>query len=106
MKKTIHNTLFIITSLFFISGCATTTFSGKPHMTPPECELQCRDWGMQLDGMVAMGEYSSACICKKNKSSRKQSSTRELTGQEGSVAAVETILRMMRQNAAAAQQRM
>jgi len=45
-------------------GCATT-FTGSAHIDGrPACEHQCRSEGMELAGMVYMGEYSSACVCQ------------------------------------------
>ncbi len=46
-----------------LSGCATQ-FLGAPKVSPRQCDMQCRAWGMDLAGMVAMGEYSTACICE------------------------------------------
>jgi hypothetical protein len=34
-------------------------FSGKRG-----CAAKCRAWGQEFVGMVAMGEYSDACICR------------------------------------------
>jgi len=48
-----------------VSGCATA-FTGDAHV--PGGAAGCRDvcgaYGMDLAGMVAMGEYSDGCICK------------------------------------------
>jgi hypothetical protein len=46
------------------SGC-TTTFYGKPKIEtgPAGCRAVCEAWGMDLAGMVQMGEYSNGCIC-------------------------------------------
>ena len=45
-------------------GCATS-FTGDAHVEggPSGCKTKCQDWGMDFAGMVAMGEYSDACIC-------------------------------------------
>jgi len=46
------------------SGCATS-FNGSAKVeSPKECVTICKDWGMDLAGMVAMGEYTNGCICK------------------------------------------
>lgn len=47
-----------------LSACATR-FYGEAHVEggPAGCEAKCRAWGQEFVGMVAMGEYSDACIC-------------------------------------------
>jgi hypothetical protein len=46
-------------------GC-TTTFHGssKVERGPAGCKQTCDEWGMDLAGMVKMGEYSDGCICQ------------------------------------------
>jgi hypothetical protein len=46
-------------------GCATS-FTGSPHVEDGRqgCEAKCKGQGMQVAGMVYMGEYSSACVCE------------------------------------------
>jgi hypothetical protein len=47
-------------------ACSTaTTFSGKAKVPkgPAGCQAICSKWSMEMAGMVAMGEYSTACIC-------------------------------------------
>jgi hypothetical protein len=46
-------------------GCGTT-FTGSAHVEDGRrgCETKCRGQGMQVAGMVYMGEYSSACVCQ------------------------------------------
>jgi hypothetical protein len=63
LKKALITGL-LTTPAFLFAGCATS-FSGHPHLDRPACEAKCKSWGMDLDGMVAMGEYSDACVCKK-----------------------------------------
>jgi len=50
-------------------GCAPqyTTFEGGAKIKdgPSGCEAKCKEWGMGLVGMVALGEYSDGCICEK-----------------------------------------
>jgi hypothetical protein len=51
-----------------LAGCVTTTnFMGKAKIEGgvSECEAKCKKWGMELVGMVALGEYTDGCICKK-----------------------------------------
>lgn len=47
-----------------LAGCATS-FTGSAHVENGRsgCEAKCRGQGMELAGMVYMGEYSDACIC-------------------------------------------
>lgn len=52
-------------ALFVASlGCATA-FTGSAHVERgmQGCQAKCTAWGLDLTGMVAMGEYSDACIC-------------------------------------------
>jgi hypothetical protein len=48
-----------------LMGCATS-FTGSPHIENGRagCEEKCKGQGMQVAGMVYMGEYSSACVCE------------------------------------------
>lgn len=48
-----------------LSGC-TTTFYGSSKVTggAAGCKSACDAWGMDLAGMVKMGEYSDGCICQ------------------------------------------
>jgi hypothetical protein len=47
------------------AGCATA-FTGGAHVPggAAGCSKVCGSYGMDLAGMVAMGEYSDGCICK------------------------------------------
>lgn len=50
--------------LVTITGCATS-FTGSAKVDgPKDCRSTCNNWGMDLAGMVAMGEYTNGCICK------------------------------------------
>ena len=47
-----------------LAGCATS-FSGNAKVDgPSDCRKICGNWEMDLAGMVAMGEYTTGCICK------------------------------------------
>ena len=53
-------------------GCATDTkFKGDAKIDdgPKGCEKICSGWDMELVGMVALGEYTDGCICKKKDAS-------------------------------------
>jgi hypothetical protein len=47
------------------SASCATNFSGSPYVEGGRsgCEAKCRGQGMDVAGMVYMGEYSSACVC-------------------------------------------
>jgi hypothetical protein len=49
-----------------LGGCAPTRFYGdaKVDKGPAGCKAACDAWGMDLAGMVKMGEYSDGCICQ------------------------------------------
>lgn len=62
MKKLVAAGMIAIVGV--ISGCATS-FTGSAKVDGPrECRKVCDTWGMDLAGMVAMGEYTNGCICK------------------------------------------
>ena len=48
----------------FSTACATS-FTGSAHVEEGRggCERKCKNSGMEVAGMVYMGEYSDACIC-------------------------------------------
>jgi hypothetical protein len=60
MRKTLACLLMLV-----LAGCATS-FTGSPHVEDGRagCEKKCRGQGMEVAGMVYMGEYSSACVCE------------------------------------------
>ncbi|MBX3183435.1 MAG: hypothetical protein KIT72_03285 [Polyangiaceae bacterium] len=70
------NRSFIIISLLATTlGACATSFTGSAHVKDGRagCEKKCSAEGMQMAGMVFMGEYSDACICEvpeKSSSSR------------------------------------
>jgi hypothetical protein len=55
-----------------LTGCATQ-FMGDAHVTRPYCENFCKKNDLEFTGMVALGEYSSGCICAKPKSEKAMS---------------------------------
>lgn len=63
MTKT--KTLLAATAALLSTGCVTR-FYGQPTVPngPRGCWEQCQAWGMDLAGMVKMGEYSDGCICQ------------------------------------------
>jgi hypothetical protein len=54
-----------VLAIFTLVGCATS-FTGEAHVEDGRkgCEKKCSDQGMDLAGMVYMGEYSDACVCE------------------------------------------
>jgi hypothetical protein len=62
MKK---HAIGLALAAMLLTACATA-FTGSAHVEggPAECAQRCGAWGMELAGMVAMGEYSDACICQ------------------------------------------
>lgn len=61
---TTKTTLAALAALL-LAGCQTV-FQGaaKVENGPRGCWDQCQAWGMDLAGMVKMGEYSDGCICQ------------------------------------------
>ena len=55
----------LATIVIGLTGCATT-FTGSPYVESGRggCEAKCKGEGMDVAGMVYMGEYSSACVCQ------------------------------------------
>lgn len=54
----------VVAALGALTGCATS-FTGSAKVEgPKECREVCDKWGMDLAGMVAMGEYTNGCICR------------------------------------------
>jgi hypothetical protein len=48
-----------------LSGCfAQFVGAAKVKNGPAGCRSACEQWGMELAGMVKMGEYSDGCICQ------------------------------------------
>lgn len=56
----------VIVAAALATGCVATTFRGNPKIEtgPSGCRAVCQGWGMELAGMVQMGEYSNGCICQ------------------------------------------
>jgi hypothetical protein len=57
--------LMLVLACSGLVGCATS-FTGEAHVEggPSGCEKKCESWGMDFTAMVAMGEYSDACVCR------------------------------------------
>lgn len=63
LRKLVLGTMLAASALL-ASACATS-FTGSAHVEDGRagCEAKCRGQGMELTGMVFMGEYSDACVC-------------------------------------------
>jgi len=59
------NRLLLVVASLLLASCATT-FTGSSTVKdgPKGCKAKCEQWGMELVGMVAMGEYSDGCVCQ------------------------------------------
>jgi hypothetical protein len=107
MKRILWFLIFLV-----LTGCAAplTTFTGDPKIKegPSGCEAKCNAWGMELVGMVALGEYTEGCICKKKGSELSMQDIGETLSLSlgglggGAVAAVESERRDREARAAAA----
>lgn len=56
--------ILLLIAALALPGCATA-FTGSAMIEggPRACAAKCSSWGMEMSGMVAMGEYSEACVC-------------------------------------------
>jgi hypothetical protein len=54
----------VVCALAAVCGCATS-FTGSAHVEGGRsgCEQKCAGQGLAMEGLVYMGEYSSACVC-------------------------------------------
>lgn len=57
-------TMGTLAVMFTASGCATSFTGSAKVESPKDCVKTCDEWGMDLAGMVAMGEYTNGCICR------------------------------------------
>jgi hypothetical protein len=92
--------LLVATMILSAAGCATQ-FTGESHVPggPAGCEAKCKSWGLDFVGMVAMGEYSDACICRRPGA---QSALLENGGEAGGAAGVVMQMRRAEQQRAQA----
>jgi hypothetical protein len=77
------------------SGCATT-FTGDAYVPDGAkgCKSACSAQGLEMAGMVIMGEYSDGCICKVRREAASASATEELATQGAATAAVGVVSAM------------
>ncbi len=88
--------ILVSSLLLSLIGCATT-FTGSPHVENGRsgCESKCTGQGMEVAGMVYMGEYSSACVCQVP--GQHASRSKLMTGASGAVAGGVAGVEMQRQ---------
>ena len=62
MKRLVTKVMCLV--IVGLPACATS-FTGSAHVDNGRtgCEEKCKGQGMELTGMVYMGEYSDACVC-------------------------------------------
>jgi hypothetical protein len=89
----------VIGLALMLMGCATS-FTGSPHIENGRagCEEKCKGQGMQVAGMVYMGEYSSACVCEVPRGAAQLSRREVLVASAGGVggAAAGVMMQMRR----------
>jgi hypothetical protein len=58
----------VIVSVFAMLSCTTTETAFRGSAKVPNgaagCQARCSSYGMELAGMVALGNYSDGCICE------------------------------------------
>lgn len=79
--------------LFFANSCATR-FEGSPLISKAECKVQCQEWNLNMGAMIAIGKYSTACVCQVSRGSGLADS--------GSIGAAITAVELQRRQDAAA----
>jgi hypothetical protein len=94
----LKTTVFVFSTLLFLAGCATS-FTGNAHITKPYCQNFCKTNGLNFTGMVALGEYSSGCICS---ASAHGTAANEAAGSAAAAVGVVTQMRNAQAAAAAA----
>ncbi len=59
-------TLSIVIAWSVLGSSCATTFKGSAHVEggPTACTAKCQALGEEFLGMVVMGEYSDACVCR------------------------------------------
>ena len=63
---TMKNLTILLFLTLLCTSCRTVFFGdAKVKDGRVGCEEKCAEWGMELVGMVAMGEYTDGCICQK-----------------------------------------
>jgi hypothetical protein len=58
---------FLGFATLLVAGCSLpTSFKGEPKVPggAAGCQTRCTALGMELAGMVVMGEYSDGCVCR------------------------------------------
>lgn len=87
--------------LIAFTGCATH-FTGSAHVTKPSCQSFCQKNGLHFSGMVALGEYSSGCICSASRNPASDEVSLNSSGAGAAAVGVVSRMRAAQQAAAAA----
>jgi hypothetical protein len=55
---------YVLLVVVMLSTGCPTQFTGSAHIDPAVCQIKCDEAHLEMQGMVFLGEYSSACICE------------------------------------------
>lgn len=95
-----------VTVVLFLGGCAS---QWKIHGGPRECTAMCESWGMDLSGMVGVGNQdatgpgATACVCQVRRAGATAPPTQ--VGSSGAAAGVSAIIVALQEEEARRQQR-
>lgn len=95
MKIRTSSLLGAVLGLAAVTGCATS-FTGDAHVPDGAtgCRSACSAQGLEMVGMVIMGEYSDGCICKVRREAASKDALEELAVQGAGTAAVGVVSAM------------
>src|SRR3954471_23956796 len=110
MEGSMHR--IVVMGLTIALSACMTQFYGSPKVDkgPAGCKAACDGWGMDLAGMVKMGEYSDGCICQVKSVQSRGATPEPGTEQsrapraDGTITAAAGVYMQMQAAAAAAQQ--
>ena len=91
-------------ALLGLTACATSfQGSAKTEDGKAGCEKKCASEGLELAGMVYMGEYSDACVCEVKGHGSASSRSELLVGSAGGVGGAAGVMMQMQAAADRAQ---
>ena len=101
MMKRFFKALVLIwfTGSTLFTGACATSFTGSAFVEDGRsgCEAKCKGQGMEVAGMVYMGEYSDACVC--TVPGKTASASKQLVASAGAVAGASAgVVMQMRRN--------
>lgn len=87
--KSIRSLLYAALGAALLAGCATA-FTGSAYVDggAAGCRAKCTEWDLEFGGMVAMGEYSDACLCVPREKAKKPDAVRSAASAAGSAVGV------------------